>query len=352
MGTPTSCASGSTASWATDIARSPRQDDLVTTDPHGDRIWPDLATLTCELHPTAVARDDGSSTRILVVRLTNPAGDLLDTSTFADLDTLGRRLAAERGVGGVVVTGPRPGVFAPHFRLGEIADGAEALGRPVPYALARTAYLGVRGLSRVTAVRDRLLASPAAGIAELVRTHGALTRLGAIPQVVVAAIDGDALAGGCELALACDLRVMAEGDGRIGLVEITAAIAPGAGGTQRLARAVGAARARSMMLRATVLDAGAAHAIGLVDEVCTSAEVLDLALSVAAEVARRSPDAVAAVKRSLQGGTPMREGLAVEGASFVSTASRPAAIARLRAFARGSDERGTTTPWRDRSWLS
>lgn len=323
----------------------------MTTDLPGDRIWPDLATLTCLLRPDVVRRDDGSTTRLLVVRLTNPAGDLLDTAVFADLDTLGRRLAAQRSIGGVVITGPRPGVFAPHFRLGEIAEGAEALGRPVPYPLARVAYVGVAALSRLTAVRERLLASPAAGVAELVRTHGALTRLGALPQVVVAAIDGDALAGGCELALACDLRVMAEGHGRFGLVEISAAIPPGAGGTQRLARAVGAARARSMLLRATTLDARAALDVGLVDEVCAPADVVDVALSVAAEVARRSPDAVAAVKRTVQGGPAFRSGLATEGAAFVSTASRPAAIARLRAFARGSDERGTTTPWRDRTWL-
>ena len=323
----------------------------MTLDVTGDRIWPDLRTLTCVLHRDAVERDDGSSARVLVVRLTNPAGDLLDTAAFADLDALGRRLADEPSIGGVVVTGPRPGVFAPHFRLGEIADGAEALGRPVPYGLARAAYVGVHGLSRVTAVRDRLLASPAAGIAELVRTHEALTRLGAVPQVVVAAIDGDALAGGCELALACDLRVMAQGEGRIGLVEISAAIPPGAGGTQRLVRAVGAARARSMALRATTLDAGAAHSVGLVDEVCAPDDVLDVALRVVGEVARRDPAAIRAVKRTMQGGRAFRDGLATEGAGFVSAASGSTAIARLRAFAAASDEKGTHTPWRDRTWL-
>ena len=323
----------------------------MTTDATGDLIWTDLRALTCALHPDPVVRDDGTTTRVLVVRLTNPAGDLLDTAAFADLDALGRRLATDATIGGVVVTGPRAGVFAPHFRLGEIADGAEALGRPVPYGLARAAYVGVRGLSRVPAIRDRVLASPAAGIAELVRTHEALTRLGELPQVVVAAIDGDALAGGCELALACDLRVMAQGEGRIGLVEVTAAIPPGAGGTQRLVRAVGAARARSMALRATVLDAEAAHAVGLVDEVCTPADVLDAALGLAREVARRDPAAVRSVKRAMQGGRAFREGLATEGAGFVSTASGSAAIARLRAFAAASDETGARTPWRDRSWL-
>jgi enoyl-CoA hydratase/carnithine racemase len=316
-----------------------------------DEIWTDLATLRCAFDPDPVVTDDGGGTRILVVRLDNPAGDLLDTSVFADLDRLGRRLQERPDIGGVVITGREPGVFAPHFRLGEIADGAEALGRPVPYPLARAAYAGVAGLSRIPALREALLDSPAAGIAELARTHAALDRLGTLPQVVVAAIDGDALAGGCELALACDLRVMVQGEGRIGLVEVTAAIPPGAGGTQRLARAVGAARARSMMLRATTLDAVSALDIGLVDEVATPTGLLDTALGVAAEVARRSPAAVAAVKRSLRGGRAWRAGIADEAAGFVSTASMPPAIARLRAFAAASDARGTRTPWRDRSWL-
>jgi enoyl-CoA hydratase len=324
----------------------------VTTDAAADAVWAQLATLRCTTHPDVVVRDDGSTTRLLVVRIANPAGDLLDTAVFADLDLLGRRLATDATIGGVVVVGPRAGVFAPHFRLGEIADGAEAIGRPVPYRLARAAYAGVAGMSRVRVLRDLLLASPAAGIAEVVRTHDALTRLGALPQVVVAAIDGDALGGGLELALACDLRVMAEGDARIGLVEVSAAIPPGAGGTWRLARSVGPARARSMLLRSTVLDARAAHEVGLVDEVCASGDVLDVALGLAREVARRSPDAVAAVKRSLQGGRALREGLAIEAAGFVSTASGQRAITRLRAFAAASDERGTRTPWRDRSWLT
>lgn len=316
-----------------------------------ERLWPDLPTLRCTLAPDPVPTDGGGSTRILLVRLDNPAGDLVDTAVFADLHELGRRLATSTAIGGVVVTGREPGIFAPHFRLGEIADGAEALGRPVPYGLARTAYAAVSALSRSDRVRDALLASPAAGIAELARTHAALDRLGTLPQVVVAAIDGDALAGGCELALACDLRVMSRGDGRIGLVEVTAAIPPGAGGTQRLARAVGAARARSMMLRATTYDADEAAVLGLVDEVTTSDDLLGTAVAVASEVARRSPDAVAAVKRSLAGGRAFRSGIADEAAGFVSTASRTRAIARLRDFAALSDGRGTRTPWRDRSWL-
>lgn len=317
----------------------------------GDDLWPDLPALRCSLLSEPVPTDDGGSTRLLLVRIDSPRGELLDTAVFADLDELGRRLSVSPEIGGVVLTGPRPGVFVPHFRLVEIAEGAEALGREVPFRLARAAYATISALSRVPALQEALLGSPAAGLAELARTHRALDRLGALPQVVVAAIDGDALAGGCEVALACDLRVMARGEGRIGLVEVTAAIPPGAGGTQRLSRAVGPVRARSMMLRATTLDADQAQAAGLVDEVAASEDVLVTALALAGDVARRSPDAVAAVKRAVGGGRAWREGIVREAAGFVSVASGSRAIARLRRFDAESSPDGRRTPWRDRSWL-
>lgn len=317
----------------------------------GDPIWPDLQALRCTVLPDPVRTDDGGAVRLLLVRVDSPRGELLDTAVFADLDVLGRRLLADPSIGGVVITGARPGVFVPHFSLGEIADGAEALGRPLPYPAARAAYSAVAALSRSRSVRDALLATPAAGLAELARTHQALDRLGTLPQVVVAAIDGDALAGGCELAMACDLRVMSRGEGRIGLVEVTAAIPPGAGGTQRLARAVGPVRARSMMLRAQTLDADGAVAAGLVDESVDRDALLPTAIGLAADVARRSPEAVAGVKRALSGGRAWREGIAREAAGFVATASGSRAIARIRAFAAASSPDGSRTPWRDRSWL-
>lgn len=317
----------------------------------GDALWTDLVALRCTLLDAVGPTDTDEPARILLVRIDSPRGELLDTAVFADVDELGLRLAASPEIRGVVITGPRAGVFVPHFRLVEIAEGAEAIGTTLPWAAARAAYTSVAAVSRFPAVSRALLASPAAGLAELARTHRALDRLGTLPQVVVAAIDGDALAGGCEVALACDLRVMARGDGRIGLVELTAAIPPGAGGTQRLSRAVGHARARSMILRAQTLDADAAHELGLVDEVTSSDDVVDAAVRLAAEVARRSPEAVAAVKRSLGGGRAWRAGIAREAAGFVSTASGRRAIERLRLFDGESSPDGRRTPWRDRSWL-
>ncbi|MFN8147318.1 MAG: enoyl-CoA hydratase/isomerase family protein [Candidatus Nanopelagicales bacterium] len=317
----------------------------------GDTLWPDLTALRCTLLADAVETDDGDLGRLLLVRIDSPRGELLDTAVFADLDQLGLRLAASPEIRGVVITGPRPGVFVPHFRLVEIAEGAEAIGVSLPWSAARAAYVSVAALARVPGLQDVLLSSPAAGLAELARTHRALDRLAALPQVVVAAIDGDALAGGCEIALACDLRVMSRGDGRIGLVEVTAAIPPGAGGTQRLSRTVGSVRARSMMLRATTLDADEARAAGLVDEAVDAADVLPAAVALAAEVARRSPEAIVAVKRAVTGGRAWRSAIAREAAGFVSTASGSRAIARLRRFDEESSADGRRTPWRDRTWL-
>ena len=94
----------------------------------------------------------------------------------------------------------------------------------------------------------------------------ALDAVAAIPRMVIAAVSGPALGGGCELALACDLRIAAE-NARFGQPEILLGIIPGGGGTQRLARLVGPARAKDLVLSGRQVRADEALAIGLVDEV-------------------------------------------------------------------------------------
>lgn len=309
-----------------------------------------LPTLRCRLDPEPVVADDGTVARVLVVRVANPAGDLLDAAVMADLDALGRRLAADRSVRAVVVTGPRPGVFVPHYELGEIVAGAERFGTAPPYALARAVLAAVAATSRVPGAAGLLARTPAAGVLELLRTHAALTRLTLLPQVLVAAVDGDALGGGCELALACDLRVMSRGPYRIGLPEVSAGIPPGAGGTPRLVRAIGPARARSMLLRSRPYEPDEALAAGLVDEAVPPEWTLSRALELARQAARRSPDAVAAVKRTLAD-RGLRDALGVEAAGFLAVAASPRATARLKEFVAASSPDRTRTPWRDRTWL-
>ena len=139
------------------------------------------------------------------------------------------------------------------------------------------------------------------------------TRLAALPMPTIAAIEGNALGGGLELALACDLRI-ASARAKLGLPEVRLAVIPGAGGTQRLPRVVGLARAKEMVLRGTVLDADEAAAIGLIHEVVPAGEAVARATAIGEEIAARGPIAVREAKRLLDAAldTPLEDGLAAE----------------------------------------
>jgi enoyl-CoA hydratase len=121
-------------------------------------------------------------------------------------------------------------------------------------------------------------------------------RLAELPMPTIAAIEGNALGGGLELALCCDLRIAAS-RARLGLPEVRLAVTPGAGGTQRLPRVVGPARAKELILTGRVIGAEEAARIGLVHEVVADGEARHRADEVAAEIAARGPLAVREAKR-------------------------------------------------------
>ena len=148
--------------------------------------------------------------------------------------------------------------------------------------------------------------------------HTALDAVAAIPRFVIAAVSGYALGGGCELALACDYRIVGE-RGVFGQPEVLLGIIPGGGGTQRLARAVGASRAKELMITGRQVRADEALRIGLADEVVATEELHERALSLAAEVAKGALVAQSLVKQAVdQGlGMPLADGLAVERRLFV-----------------------------------
>lgn len=300
-----------------------------------DRIFP---TLRLAAHDTT-----------LIVHLDNPATHLLTGQAFSDLDHLGRRLRRDPRFRAVILTGPRPGVFAPHYDLAEIVTGAEQLGLPTPYPLARVALSAVAAAVKVPGAEALLTRTPAAGLIEMLTTHRALARLGRLPQVVIAAINGDALGGGCEVALACDIRIMADGDFVIGLPEVSAGIPPGAGGSVRMVRTIGSARATAMMLRARPLDPSGARDVGLVDEVVAPEALMSRAQQIADRVATWNPAAVSNLKRTVAAAAGSTNDFRVEAAGFVTTASGAAAIAKLKEF--GDASTATTSPWRDRGWL-
>ena len=168
----------------------------------------------------------------------------------------------------------------------------------------------------------------------LVDLNATVDALAAYPQPVVAAINGAAFGGGLELALACDLRVAADG-AKLGLPEVRLGIIPGAGGTQRLARACGIAVAKELILTGRTIDAARAVALGLVSAMVPPAELRAEAARWAAELASAGPLAVAEAKRAIdQGwGRSLSEGLAVERARYDVVLASEDRNEGLRAFA-------------------
>ncbi len=144
-----------------------------------------------------------------------------------------------------------------------------------------------------------------------------LTAVSRIPKPVIAAITGYALGGGCELALACDFRVVAD-DAKLGQPEILLGIIPGAGGTQRLARLVGPAKAKDIIFSGRFLDAQEALAIGLADKVVPAGEVYAVARDWAATFVGAASYAVRAAKEAVDRGleVDLETGLQIERMLF------------------------------------
>ncbi len=164
--------------------------------------------------------------------------------------------------------------------------------------------------------------------------HEAGRLLEVMPQPTIAAINGFALGGGCELALACDLRYAAS-TAKLGQPEINLGIIPGWGGTQRLARVAGAGVAKDLILTGRVVGADEALRLGLVNAVYEAGDLMEKTMETARLLASKSPMSLAVAKRavnlSLSG--DHAENLAAEGASFGELFASEDAKEGLTAFA-------------------
>ncbi|CAA9209096.1 MAG: Enoyl-CoA hydratase [uncultured Acidimicrobiales bacterium] len=149
------------------------------------------------------------------------------------------------------------------------------------------------------------------------RFRSSLDAVASIPRAVIAAVSGYALGGGCELALACDFRVVSD-RAKLGQPEILLGIIPGGGGTQRLPRLIGSARAKDLILTGRQVDAEEALRIGLADRVVAPDRVLDEALEWAAVLASGPVVAHALAKQAIDNGLslPLREGVSLEQQLF------------------------------------
>ncbi len=165
------------------------------------------------------------------------------------------------------------------------------------------------------AAMSRMSAAEAQAFARL--GSGTVSALEALPKPTIAAVNGFALGGGCELAMGCDL-VYASEKARFGQPEVNLGLVPGFGGTQRLARRVGPLLAKEIIFTGEVYDAAAAKAMGLAIEVLPPERLLDHARAKARVIASRGPAAVALCKRLIQQGAdlPLPAALDLERDSF------------------------------------
>ncbi len=218
---------------------------------------------------------------VALVRLDRPKANALSAAVLAQLETVARALGDDPP-GAVVLWGGRR-IFAAGADIVELGDsGARAVGE---------------------------------------HFAGALGALASIPRATIAAVNGYALGGGLELALACDFRVCAE-DARFGLPEVLLGVIPGGGGTQRLPRLIGASRAKELIFTGRQVRAEEAVAIGLANRRVPADDALEAALTWAAELARGALVAhglaKGAVDRGLEG--TLADGLMIEQDAFAAAA--------------------------------
>jgi enoyl-CoA hydratase/carnithine racemase len=215
------------------------------------------------------------------IRLDRPPMNVLSAAMQDELAEIARDVARRRDVRAVVVEGG-PRVFCAGVDVTEMAT-----------------WSTTDMIDRSRALQD------------------ALTAVAELPQPTVAAVSGFALGGGCELALCCDVRVVGD-NARLGLPAIRLGLIPGAGGTQRLPRLVGPARAKELIFTGRVVDAQEAQRIGLVDQVVAPDDVGGAARAWAAQFVQGPGYALRAAKEAVDAGleVDVTTGLALERALF------------------------------------
>lgn len=222
----------------------------------------------------------------------------LDRATVREIDRAVQAADADPAVGALILTGTGEKAFVAGADIHELASQTPIEGE----AFARAG-------------------------------QSVLSRLEAMGKPSIAAVNGYALGGGLELALACTLRVASE-SARLGLPEVSLGIIPGYGGTQRLARLVGRGRALEMILTGEPIEAREAHRIGLVNRVVPAAELLEAAEALACTLLSRGPMALRYALQAVREGLEMTqaEGLGLEAALFGLTCATDDMREGTRAF--------------------
>ncbi|RTC59758.1 enoyl-CoA hydratase/isomerase family protein [Pseudomonas aeruginosa] len=265
--------------------------------------------------------------RVLQVLLDNPPANFLTTAVMQELADQLDDLEQRQDIGAVILSGAADGVFLTHFDVDEIERAVAPITFSMPAWLTRLLLESESLLRHLPGARKLLRRTLLAGVADMNLFHEVTAHMRRMDKVFIAAINGLALGGGCELALACDLRLMAEDDQVerfLGQPEVLIGLIPGGGGTQMLARSLGVARALELCLEGQLLEPRQALALGLVNGLAPAEELLEAADALAQRLSRRSPQAVHLIKRSIYqaASRDWTEGMASEKAGFLSAASQ------------------------------
>lgn len=218
-----------------------------------------------------------------VVTINNPPMNVISSQVFKELDQAFGELKEDSAVNAVIVTGQGDKVFAAGA---DIKEFPQLIGQP--------------GLK-----------------ANFLETHAILNRIDNFEKPVIAMLNGLTFGGGCEVALCCDIRI-AEEHAQIGLPEITLGLFPGGGGTQRLPRLVGEAKAKELMFTGEAVTAAEAEKIGLVNRVAASGEGMEAARKMAKRIGRFSLPALSRIKRAVDEGLELtiEQGTELEAGLF------------------------------------
>jgi len=207
---------------------------------------------------------------IQIWTMSNPPMNYMTAAMSQELLQLIGRVESDENTRALVLTGGVEGKFITHYSVEELAQAAAD-----PAECARTFPVLEEGFHRM------------------------LNRLMLLPKAVIAAINGDCMGGGYELALACDFRLAADGPFQIGLPESILGILPGGGGTQRLPRLIGRGRALEVMLFGNVYNPREAEHLGMVNRVIASESLMSFGIGWASTLAQRAPRSIAAIKRAV-----------------------------------------------------
>jgi enoyl-CoA hydratase len=250
---------------------------------------------------------------VLVLALTNPPRNFMNGPMVIEIAQAVDDAEKDESVRAIVFTGGVDGIFITHYDVSELSRASDVSRERAPSPRQPSEQVDLHPLNQL------------------------LLRLQRLPLPVIAAINGTAMGGGCEFTLACDFRIMAKGY-QIGLPEVRVGILPGAGGTQRMARLLGTAKALELMLLGNTVDAETAERIGLVHRAVEQGRALDEALALANELASRPRLSVALIKKCVIEGVqmPLEDALRLEQRSFSETMRSDDASRLMRAYL-GSD---------------